>query len=101
MSAISSISTLPQVQAAYDDNASYAEDGSIPKARAFITAARILLRRLPDHSTPEASLRFRVDLIQSEIREAQKWLDNRDGGDAAVAGGTARTTRGSFKNFRD
>ena len=47
MSALSSSSTLVQVENAYDDNASYAEDESVAKCRAFLTACRILLRRMP------------------------------------------------------
>ena len=47
MSALTSASTLTDVQNAYVDNASYAEDASIAKAKAFVTACRILLLKLP------------------------------------------------------
>lgn len=47
MPSLTSASTLAQVEASYDDNASYAEDASVAKAKAFVTACRILLRRLP------------------------------------------------------
>ena len=47
MSTLSSASTLTEVEAAYDDNASYAEDASVAKAKAFVTACRFLIRRLP------------------------------------------------------
>jgi len=38
MSALSCSSTLAEIQAAYDDNACYAEQGSASKAKIFITA---------------------------------------------------------------
>ena len=44
---LSSASSLANVQNAYDDNACYAEVGSINQAHGFITACRLLLRRLP------------------------------------------------------
>jgi hypothetical protein len=43
MSSLTSNSTIAEVKAAYVDNASYDEDGSVTKARAFITAVRIML----------------------------------------------------------
>ena len=42
MSTLDSTSTLGQVESAYADNASYAEDNSVDKARAFVTACRLL-----------------------------------------------------------
>jgi hypothetical protein len=72
MSALTSTSTDAQVFAAYDDNASYAEDNSPAKARAFITACRILLRRVPKETgTREAHLTLTPDLIQKEMQAAQ------------------------------
>lgn len=47
MATLNSSSTDAEVWAAYDDNASYEEDGSRAKALAFLTACRILRRRLP------------------------------------------------------
>jgi hypothetical protein len=47
MATLSSNSTDAEVWAAYDDNASYEEDGSRAKALAFVTACGILRRRLP------------------------------------------------------
>ena len=51
MSTLNGSSTLAQVQAAYDDNASYAEDSSVSKCRAFLTACRILLRQTRSSSS--------------------------------------------------
>ena len=47
MATLNSRSTDAEVLAAYDDNASYEEDGNRGKANAFITACRILRNRLP------------------------------------------------------
>jgi len=77
MSTLSGTSTLAEVQAAYDDNASYAEDGSTAKASAFLTACRILLRRIPTEAG-KGSNRVRTDenlrRIQAELHDAQAWL---------------------------
>lgn len=50
MATLSSTSTLAEVLAAYDDNASYEEDGSAAKAKAFVTACRLLLMKIPKRS---------------------------------------------------
>ena len=47
MSTLTSSPVHAEVEAAYVDDASYAEDGSVSKAKAFVTGCRILLRRLP------------------------------------------------------
>jgi hypothetical protein len=101
MSALTSTSTDAQVFAAYDDNASYAEDNSPAKARAFITACRILLRRVPKETgTREAHLTLTPDLIQKEMQAAQDWVSaNPDtSGSGASSGGSV--TRANFNNFR-
>ncbi len=100
MSTITSTSTLGQVQASYVDNASYAEDSSVAKCKAFITACRVLILRLPAQTgTREAQLQLNPDLIQKEMKAAQEWLE----GPGAALGGTSagpRVTRASFENFR-
>ena len=47
MSTLSSSSTLQEVLDAYVDNASYEEDSDVAKAKAFITACRILNEQRP------------------------------------------------------
>lgn len=83
MSSLTSTSTLAQVNAAYDDNASYAEDGSVTKCRAFITACRFLLRRIPariSHGNRH-SIDNDLAVIQRELSLAQQWLAaNQDAG---------------------
>jgi len=75
MAAIDASSTLQQVQAAYDDNASYASVPSVPMARDFVTAARILLRRIPgESSTRDGGVKFQLELISKEIDKAETWI---------------------------
>jgi hypothetical protein len=76
---LTSSSTLVEVQAAYDDNASYAEDGDVAKAKAFITACRILLRRMPKESgTREQHFKMNPELIQKEMDAAQQFVAAND-----------------------
>lgn len=99
MSTLSGSSTLADVQAEYDDNAGYAEDASAAKAAAFVTAARILLRRLPAESgTREAHVRINLEIIQGELARAERWLQANDA--SASGGGNGRVTRFSFRNSR-
>jgi hypothetical protein len=76
MSTLSSASTLDQVRNSYADNASYAEDESQAKARAFITACRILLLKLPKRAAHGRGNEVELDprLIAEEMRRAQAWL---------------------------
>lgn len=97
MSTLDSSSTLAEVQAAYDDNASYAEDDSTAKAAAFVTACRFLLRRLPRRAAhggrgaEEVELELR--LIREELNAASQWLAVK----GATGGGIKHV---SFENFR-
>lgn len=78
MSTLSSSSTLAEIQAAYDDNASYAENGSAAEAAIFITACRMLIRRLPKHvahgGRGAEEVDLQVDLIRDELKTAEQWL---------------------------
>lgn len=76
---VNSSSSTAQVRDAYDDNASYAEDNDLQKARRFITACRILLRRTSTNSVKGSNqVTLRVDLLQDELERAQEWLEARD-----------------------
>src|SRR5687768_3075117 len=97
MSSLSSSSALTEVEAAYDDNASYAEDGSVAKAKAFVTACRILLHRLPaEAGTRESHMRLSPELIRKEMEEAKAYVAANDTS-ISDAGGT-RVTLGSFQS---
>lgn len=81
MSTLSSTSTDAQVWSAYDDNASFEEDQDTGKARAFITACVILLRRRPSQTMVDGQSVSLVD-VRSELTRARKWLalNRTDGG---------------------
>lgn len=100
MSTINSQSTTAQVEAAYDDNASYAEDNSPSKCRTFMTACRMLLRRYPRMmSTGQSHTHFNPDLMQKELADAQEWLEANDTEAPETSG--PRITRASFEQFRE
>lgn len=94
---IDSTSSLEDVEAAYDDNASYAETQDVAKAKLFVTAVRVLLRRLfSSQGQGEATLGFRIDLLREELTSTQTWLEKRDPDSAPQP----RVTFADFQNFR-
>lgn len=79
MGSLSSASTFAQVQAQYDDNASYDVDNDLAKCRLFIEAARILIRRQPSTAIKSGnSVSRNVQLLKDELAEALAWLKARD-----------------------
>ena len=96
-STLSSSSTDAEVWAAYDDNASYQEDASRSKALAFITACRILARRLPITAARDGQSVSRESL-REEVAAAQDWLVANP---ASSGAGSARVRFGDFQDFRD
>ena len=96
MSTLSSSSTDAQVLAAYDDNASYEEDGCRAKADSFITACRILRNRLP-LSAGRGPHTFTRESLQAEIEAAQRWKDAHA---ATTGAGSGRVRYLSMENFR-
>lgn len=97
MSTLNGSSTLAEVMASYDSNASYIEDNSLSKARAFITACSILLRRTPSNMEKASNtLSFNIQAIKQERDDAVAWLQARDP-DAQVGPGV---TYADFRNFR-
>lgn len=100
MSTLNSTSTLAQIEAEYANNASYAEDNSVAKARAFVTACRLLLLKYPKRTgTPQADLETSIELIQKEKTAAETWLQSHDTGPTSTSSGP-RVTRVSFENSR-
>ena len=97
MSSLSSTSSDAEVWAAYDDNASYQEDSSQSKASAFITACRILARRLPISAARDGQSVTRESL-REEVAEAQAWLAANPGSSGS---GSTRVRFGDFQDFRD
>ena len=97
MSTLSSSSTDAEVKAAYDDNASYGEDDSTAKAAIFITACRMLLRRMPKVAIHGGKLDAReiqqdLQLIADQMTAAQQW--------SAARNTAGQVKRLSFENFR-
>jgi len=97
--ALSSSSTRDDVLAAYADNASYEEDASVAKAKAFVTACRMLLS--PKHSAalvsgPGLQVQIGLKQIAGELAAAQSWLAAND--QRAPAG---EVIHASFEEFRE
>lgn len=93
MSTLSSSSTLAEVQAAYDDNASYLEDDSVVKAKAFVTAVRILLRRTPSRAEKGSNAQgWNHESLRKELEEARDWLEDENRPDV---------TYGDVRDLRD
>ncbi len=96
-STLSSSSTDAEVWAAYDDNASYQEDASRSKASAFITACRILARRLPISAARDGQSVSRESL-REEVADANAWLAANPGSSGS---GSTRARFGNLERFRD
>lgn len=102
MSTLSSASTLAEIEAAYDDNASYAEDNSAAKARAFVTACTMLLRRTLKRtargggSVAASEMEWDPAQLREAIKRADVWLAANPA--ASSAGGVKYA---DFTNFRD
>ena len=86
VSTLTASSSDTEVKAAYDDNASYVEDASATKARAFITACTILIRRLPNRSSLGGLSDFELNDLSAERETARKWLAANDRGTDAASG---------------
>ena len=77
MSTLSSSSTLTEVLAAYDDNASYEEDESVAKAQTFITAVRIMIRyaqRERKGGAGGAEHEFNLEVLREELKDAREYV---------------------------
>jgi len=97
MSTLTRDSTDAEVWASYDDNASYQEDESRTKAEAFITACRVLRRRLPITAAREGQQMTRESLAE-EVAQANAWLAANPTSSGA---GSTRVRFGDFQRFRD
>lgn len=101
MSTLDSSSTWAEILAAYDDNGSYEEDNDVSKARAFVTACRLMLRQFPKRTAHGGSGRDTTEmemdprLIREELQQAQQWLSQNQNGS-----GPPRYRSLSFANFR-
>jgi hypothetical protein len=97
VSGLSSTSTTAQIEAVFDNNAGYSEGaGDVSGCQAFLTAARMLLRRYSaEAQKANAGNRLRMDenlrQIQNQIIQASEWLNT-----ALLAGNQATTPTFQF-----
>ena len=79
---LDSSSTNDEVWEAYDDAASYEETGDVTLARSFITACRILLRRMPRRVMVDGvATEFNADSVRDELERARRFVSaKRSGG---------------------
>jgi len=78
MSDITGTTTFAELAAIYRANASYAEDNSISKARAFVSACNALLLDLPSRTTSGRGgheIEFDVGQISAARDKAQVWIN--------------------------
>lgn len=97
MSTLTGTSTDAEVWAAYDNAASYEEDSDRSKALAFVTACRIMARRLP-LSASRAGQSISRESLMAEAQVAQRWLAANPG---TTGAGSVRVRFGDLENFRD
>lgn len=91
-------STMTEVEQEYDDTASYSETYDVAKAKRFVTAVRILLRRMySQQNQNDTSLSSRIDLLRDELRDAQDFINKRD---PDAASPQPRVTFADFAGFR-
>lgn len=80
MSTLNAASTRADVLSAYANNASYEEDASIDKCRAFITAVRILLspkhlvKRTAHGGRSGEEVELDLTILRQELQDAREWL---------------------------
>lgn len=101
MSTLSGSSTDTQVRTAVDDNASYEEDQSVSKCRAYITAVRIWLRRLSERksvSDSDSRIDREIEAMRKDLEEARAWLLENDGGTDEQG---AQVSYADFGDYRD
>jgi len=84
VSALSSSSSFADVVAAYEDNASWEEDGDLAKAKAFITACRFLLRYAQRSAKrgqgTAAEQEFNYDAVRAEMAQARAYVAEQESG---------------------
>lgn len=102
MSTITGSSTLEEIRTEYLANASYAEDASTAKAKAFVTACTALLLALAERQVHGGrgggqEIQFNLELIAKEKSAAQTWLAGADESSAG-GGGIVHADLSGFRN---
>ena len=97
MSTLNGSSTDAAVKKAFDDNASWFEDGDSAKAAALVTAGTILLQRRPKSiSLSGEEIELDLTLIQDEVTRARKYAQSAK----AVSAGGSGATYFSLEDFK-
>lgn len=77
---LTSSSSIDEIVAAYTDNSLYDVDNSLPQARLFIQACRILLMRRPASiNTDGVSTRFNSAAIMADLKRAETFVSAKSG----------------------
>jgi hypothetical protein len=102
VSTITAASSLADIRAVYLDNVSYAEDASVTKAKAFITACKALMLTLAERQVHGGrgggqEIQFNLEMIANEKKTAESWLAGAD--DTGGSGGGI--VHVDFGRFRD
>lgn len=99
MATVTSASTRQQVLDAIADNASYVEDASSAKCKAFITAIRLFLHRWAFQKSREGMSEIWYDpkVMRDDLAIAEQWLAT-NGSTSGQAGGVKFY---SVSGFRD
>lgn len=99
MSSLSSASTLTEIENSYLDNASYEEDASVTKAKAFVTACRMLLMKWPALVSQGGNqLQLNAAGIKAQLERAQAYVAAN--GSSGTAGQSGSVKHPSFATFR-
>lgn len=100
MAFVTSASTDEEVNAALDDNADYDVSASVVKAKNYIVAARIYLRRKAEEMTKGGvSVRDDYQKTTEALAKAERWWAANDSS-AVTASGGGRVRQFSFEEFR-
>jgi len=95
---ITSASTISEIVAEIVDNASYQENDSLTEAKAFVTACRVYLFKVPKRQKNRNSeTEFDVKELRAEMNNAVAWLRTK-GGDTTHK---RRIVGASFEGFRN
>lgn len=91
MATVDSTSSRSEVQAAMADNASYSEDNSVAKARAYVTACNVwlVMYAFDESQQGNSGTRMRMDSLNRSIRagmeKAERWIANQPASSPATS----------------
>jgi hypothetical protein len=99
MATVDSTSTREEVLDAIADNASYREDNSVAKCKAFITALRVFIHkwRFVESRENARQIRYSESEARLDLASAEAWLNANNTGNAPYG----RVKQYSVGSFRD